>query len=105
MGRTLGTFFKDNSLIPITVCRTTTPIKYSGAAISMQPVEAQPGVATVQFPDPLTGEDMANDWKIKLAFKVKLGEKGAAPATPEPAKPGAPQKPGARPGGKGGRPG
>jgi type IV pilus assembly protein PilM len=58
-----------------------TPIKYiqGGAGISMQPVEAQPALAVVQYPDPLTGEDMGTDWKIKLAFKVKLGEKGAAP--------------------------
>jgi type IV pilus assembly protein PilM len=53
----------------------------------LQPQEsAQPGGAAkgpVLYQDPVTGEDMATDWKVKLAFKVKLGEKGAAAPEPE----------------------
>jgi type IV pilus assembly protein PilM len=87
-----------------------TPMKYyQGAAIGIQPVDVQqPGSAgPALYPDPLTGEDMASDWKIKLAFKVKLGEKGAAPVEPEAAgKPGAGPRGGRGPAGRmPGRPG
>ena len=32
----------------------------------------EPGTAAI---DPITGEDMSNDWTIEFAFKVKIGEK------------------------------
>ncbi len=38
---------------------------------------AQPGEEgepSVQFPDPVTGEDMATDWTFRLGFKIKIGE-------------------------------
>lgn len=34
----------------------------------------QPTGGAAQFPDPLTGEDTVNDWRVEFAFKVKLGE-------------------------------
>ena len=44
-------------------------------------------VSTVQFPDPVTGEETANDWKVSFAFKVKLGEMPAAGSEPQGAAP------------------
>jgi type IV pilus assembly protein PilM len=41
----------------------------------------QPGTdVKKQFPeDPVTGEDMTNDWRFQVGIKVKLGEKPATP--------------------------
>jgi hypothetical protein len=76
------------------------PVNYyqATAGVGLQPVDVAqaggPGTSPVLYPDPITGEDMATDWKVKLAFKVKLGEKGAAAAEPEAgAKPGAGAQP------------
>ncbi len=51
-----------------------------GAAASEGPV--------VLFPDPLTGEEMKDDWSFSFGFKVKLGE----PPKKEPAADAAPEK-------------
>ncbi len=76
------------------------PVKYyqATAGVGLQPVDVAqaggPGTGPVLYPDPITNEDMATDWKVKLAFKVKLGEKGAPAAEPEAgAKPGAGAQP------------
>jgi type IV pilus assembly protein PilM len=62
-----------------------TPAKYSQAGPAGYSL---PGAdkSGVQFPDPLTGEETANDWRVEFAFKVKLGEppKPEEKAQPEP---------------------
>lgn len=45
--------------------------------------------------DPITGEDMSNDWIVSFAFKVKRGE-----PPPPPAAPNAPGQPGQAPSGQ-----
>ena len=65
------------------------------------------GKSTVQFPDPVTGEETANDWKVSFTFKVKLGEMPAAGAAPEPEAappptPGRPRAPAGQPAASGG---
>ncbi len=76
-----------------------TPVRYhqTGLGGSLQPTDfARPGVpaaVAAQYPDPVTGEDMSTDWKLRFAFKVKLGEKGAPDVAPQPeskAQPAAP---------------
>jgi len=41
------------------------------------------GVAGVQYPDPVTGEETATDWRVEFAFKVKLGEPPKEESKPE----------------------
>lgn len=59
------------------------------------PMPGQPPGGAAQFPDPLTGEDTANDWRVEFAFKVRLGD--PPPAENQDAGKGTPQRsPGAR---------
>jgi type IV pilus assembly protein PilM len=51
-----------------------------------QPIIQPPGGGTAEKPkgpeDPVTGEDMTNDWRFQIGLKLKLGEKPAAKTEP-----------------------
>ena len=54
-----------------------TPVMGAAAApLGAQPPGAtgEPGEEYIAFPDPVTGEDMATDYRFALGFKIKLGE-------------------------------
>lgn len=57
-----------------------------GGRIGMGATPPAPGAEPekqVQFPDPVTGEDMSTDWTFRIGFKIKLGEPPAPENTQE----------------------
>jgi len=57
----------------------TVPVAAPKSAAGARPGDEADAEAK-QFADPVTGEDMRTDWRFDVGFKVKLGDKPAAPA-------------------------
>ncbi len=62
---------------------------FRGGAQSGRPNDPNAAQAIVYDPDPLTGEERATDWRVGIAFKVKMGEKPPPPPA-DPAQGGTP---------------
>jgi hypothetical protein len=65
-----------------------------GVGAPPRPSGAEPGEegqSDARFPDPITGEETANDWQVRFTFKARIGEpppkeegeEDQTPATPD----------------------